>query len=77
MSTPVISPDGKMQWDGTQWIPLNQKTNIIQDSVVMGDLKTEINYQQNFSTTVNNISTDNDLLIRNHLKSMLDKNSWK
>ena len=20
MSTPVISPDGKMQWDGTQWI---------------------------------------------------------
>ena len=73
MSTPVISPDGKMQWDGTQWIPLNPNTNIIQDSVVMGDLKTEINYQQNFSTTVNNISTDNNLLIRSHLKSMLDK----
>ena len=54
MSNPVISPDGKMQWDGIQWIPYNPNQNIIQNSVVMGDIKTEINYQQNISTTVNN-----------------------
>jgi len=71
MSNPVISPDGKMQWVNDEWIPYNPNQNIIQDSVIMGDLKTEIKYEQSF-TTVNNISKDNKLTIRSHLKSMLD-----
>ena len=73
MSNPIISPNGKMQWVNDEWIPYNPNQNIIQDSVIMGDIKTEVKYEQNFTTTVNNISHDNELTIRSHLKSMLDQ----
>ena len=38
MAGPVISPDGKMYWDGEQWIPIQNSNQIqtgnIHDSVV-------------------------------------------
>tara|TARA_Y100000746_G_scaffold207637_1_gene196103 strand:- start:1639 stop:2433 length:795 start_codon:yes stop_codon:yes gene_type:complete len=46
MSDPVISPDGKSMWNGSEWIPVadtNQGT-IVQDSVVMGDIHSTTNH---------------------------------
>ena len=41
MSEPVISPDGKFMWSGSEWIPAPPKGNQtlnMQDSVVGGDV---------------------------------------
>ena len=61
MSEPVMSPDGKHMWTGNEWIPAppvgsNNASVSLQDSVVTGDINTEINY----ATTINkNIINDN------------------
>ncbi len=37
MSDPILSPDGKMMWNGLDWVPLpTQSVTTVQDSVVMG-----------------------------------------
>ena len=74
MSEPVMSPDGKHMWTGSEWIPAPPDSNNVsvslQDSVVTGDINTEINY----ATTINkNIINDNETTIRSHMKSMLEK----
>ena len=42
MSDPVISPDGKLVWNGDEWVPIKSDSNetlvSIHDSVVAGDL---------------------------------------
>ena len=53
MTDPVISPDGKSMWTGEEWIPITTDSNntlvSLHDSVVTGDINTEINY----ATTIN------------------------
>ena len=53
MTDPVISPDGKSMWTGEEWIPVTTDSNntlvSLHDSVVTGDINTEINY----ATTIN------------------------
>ena len=74
MSEPVMSPDGKHMWTGNEWIPAppggsNNVSVSLQDSVVTGDINTEINY----ATTINkNIINDNETTIRSHMKSMIE-----
>ena len=50
MSDPIYSPDGKHIWNGTEWVSVPQPTeqkNLIQDSVIMGDVKNETNISIN------------------------------
>jgi tetratricopeptide (TPR) repeat protein len=74
MSEPVMSPDGKHMWTGKEWITAppgssNNASVSLQDSVVTGDINTEINY----ATTINkNIINDNETTIRSHMKSMIE-----
>ena len=46
MADPVISPDGKMYWDGKQWIPIQNSNQIqtgnIHDSVVQVNNDSEV-----------------------------------
>ena len=46
MADPVISPDGKMYWDGEQWIPIQNSNQIqtgnIHDSVVQVNNDSEV-----------------------------------
>jgi len=69
MTDPVISPDGKMMWSGTDWIPLPaQSTANVQDSVVMGDINTKIEHSVN-----NTYTQDTEKLVRNHLNLIAEK----
>ena len=59
MADPIISPDGKWMWTGTEWIPAPpsshsgaQSTINLQDSGVHGDVKIEQN-TPNASSTIN------------------------
>jgi len=70
----VLSPDGTMVWNGQEWV---QRTTIqstsptITDSVVMGDIKTEVVH--NTHTAVHNtILHDSERVIRSHLNTMID-----
>ena len=51
MTGPVISPDGKFSWDGSSWVPIDNRkesqTIEIRDSAIAGD----VNLTQNISTT--------------------------
>jgi hypothetical protein len=52
MSTPVISPDGKYMWTGSEWIPAPPQEMIakppgINDSVIMGDVVSNIEISTN------------------------------
>ena len=70
MSDPVISPDGKSMWTGNEWIPLpptSSNTNI-QDSVIMGDLNTQIDHSVH-----NTFAQDTEKMVRNHLHIVADK----
>jgi len=69
MSEPIISPDGKMMWSGTNWIPLPApSTANVQDSVVMGDINTKIEHSVH-----NTYSQDTEKLVRNHLNLVTEK----
>jgi hypothetical protein len=69
MSEPILSPDGKMMWSGTDWIPLPaQPTANVQDSVVMGDINTKIEHSVH-----NTYSQDTEKLVRNHLNLVAEK----
>ena len=69
MSEPIISPDGKMMWSGTNWIPLPAQSNTnVQDSVVMGDINTKIEHSVH-----NTYSQDNEKSVRNHLNLIAEK----
>ena len=74
MGEEVFSPDGTMVWNGKEWIPrvTVQRTNpTIQDSVIMGDIKTEVVH--NTHTAVHNtILHDSERVIRSHLNTMVD-----
>ncbi|MDA0649305.1 MAG: hypothetical protein O2786_08345, partial [archaeon] len=53
MPVPIISPDGKFMWTGTEWIPAppnpSQSANVsLQDSVISGD----INLTQNSASDI-------------------------
>jgi hypothetical protein len=70
----VLSPDGTMVWNGQEWIPRITVQNLnptITDSVVMGDIKTEVVH--NTHTAVHNtILHDSERVIRSHLNTMID-----
>ncbi|MDG1555624.1 MAG: hypothetical protein P8R00_05180, partial [Candidatus Poseidoniaceae archaeon] len=70
----VLSPDGTMVWNGLEWIPRTTVQNLnptITDSVVMGDIKTEVVH--NTHTAVHNtILHDSERVIRSHLNTMVD-----
>ena len=69
MSEPILSPDGKMMWDGSDWIQIPvQSTTNIQDSVVMGDINTKIEHSVH-----NTYSQDTEKMVRNHLHITADK----
>ena len=43
MTDSVLSPDGKIILSGSEWIPIPTQSNTnVQDSVVMGDINTQI-----------------------------------
>ncbi|MDP6869543.1 MAG: hypothetical protein QGI21_02075 [Candidatus Poseidoniaceae archaeon] len=73
MSQPILSPDGSMMWDGSKWIPVNTDSNshIISDSVVMGDIKTEVTHEHN-TTVHNTVVQDSEKMVRSHLSTMID-----
>jgi hypothetical protein len=62
MSDPVISPDGKFMWTGSEWIPAppkpsSQSANVsLQDSVISGDVNTIINDTDTISSAVQSAS---------------------
>jgi len=69
MSDPILSPDGKMMWSGTDWIPLAaQSTANVQDSLVMGDINTKIEHSVH-----NTYSEDTEKMVRNHLYLVAEK----
>ena len=69
MTDPVISPDGKMMWSGTDWIPLpSQQTTNVQDSLVMGGINTKIVHSVH-----NTYTQDTEKLVRNHLNLIAEK----
>ena len=75
MEERVLSPDGKMQWTGQEWIllPPQAPTTTFQDTVVMGDVKTEIVHQHTHSSTIHNtVVQDSEKMIRSHLNTMID-----
>jgi hypothetical protein len=72
-----MSPDGSMMWTGTDWIPAppENQGHSIQDSVVMGDIKTEVRHEHSHShsTTVHNtVVHDMEKMVRSHLNTMVD-----
>ena len=69
MSDPIISPDGKLVWTGNDWVPLpvsSPNTNI-QDSVIMGDLNTNID-----NSVHNTYTQDSEKMVRSHLRVVAD-----
>ena len=75
MEERILSPDGKMHWTGQEWISLPPQvpTTTFQDTVVMGDVKTEIIHQHSHSSTINNtVVQDSEKMIRSHLNTMID-----
>jgi len=69
MTDSVLSPDGKMIWSGSEWIPIPTQSNTnVQDSVVMGDINTQIE-----NSVHNNYTQDTDKLVRNHLHIATEK----
>jgi hypothetical protein len=77
MPEKVLSPDGSMMWTGTDWIPAppENQGHSIQDSVVMGDIKTEVRHEHSHShsTTVHNtVVHDMEKMVRSHLNTMVD-----
>lgn len=69
MSEPILSPDGKMMWSGKDWIPLPIQSNTsIQDSVVMGDINTQIEHSVH-----NTYTQDTEKMVRNHLHIVAEK----
>jgi len=71
MSDPILSPDGKMMWNGLDWVPLpTQSVTTVQDSVVMGDITTQIEHSVH-----NTYSQDTEKLVRNHLHIVAEKMS--
>ena len=68
MTDRILSPDGQMMWDGTDWIPLPASTTNVHDSVVMGNINTQIDQ------SVHNIySQDTEKMVRNHLHIVAEK----
>lgn len=75
MGERILSPDGEMYWAGQEWVPLPSQTptTTFQDTVVMGDVKTEIIHQHSHSSTINNtVVQDSEKMIRSHLNTMID-----
>ena len=75
MEEQILSPDGKMHWTGNEWVLLPPQLPIttFQDTVVMGDVKTEIVHQHTHSNTIQNtVVQDSEKLIRSHLNTMVD-----
>jgi hypothetical protein len=75
MEERILSPDGEMYWAGQEWVPLPSQTptTTFQDTVVMGDVKTEIIHQHSHSSTINNtVVQDSEKMIRSHLNTMID-----
>jgi len=77
MAERILSPDGSMLWIGGEWVPYvpEIETHTIQDSVVMGDVRTEVTHKHhhNHSTSVHNtVVQDSEKLIRSHISTMVD-----
>jgi len=77
MAERILSPDGSMMLIEGEWIPYPPavEAHTIQDSVVMGDVKTEVihKHQHNHNTAVHNtIVQDSEKLIRSHISTMID-----
>ncbi len=74
MAEPILSPDGLMELTDGKWV--NRDATIIeghrvQDSVIMGDINTNVTH--NHSTSVHNtVIQDSERLIRSHLNTMVD-----
>ena len=57
MAEPILSPDGKWMWTGSEWIPAppssSQSTKILlQDSVVGGDINITQNNAEDIATAM-------------------------
>ena len=57
MTDPVLSPDGKWMWTGTEWIPAppssSQSANVsLQDSVISGDVTITQNSAEDIATAM-------------------------
>jgi len=77
MAERILSPDGSMMWIGGEWVPYAPEieAHMIQDSVVMGDVRTEVTHKHhhNHSTSVQNtVVQDSEKLIRSHISTMVD-----
>ena len=77
MAEIILSPDGTMSWVRGEWVPYvpEMEANIIQDSVVMGDVRTEVTHkhQHNHSTSIHNtVTQDSEKMIRSHISTMVD-----
>lgn len=58
MSDPIISPDGKLKWSGTEWIPLDDEKVIDTNVSNKSDFKREQKVQEKISNTKEAIGQD-------------------
>lgn len=74
MAEPILSPDGLMELKDGKWVHRNAtiiEGHRVQDSVIMGDINTNVTH--NHSTSVHNtVIQDSERLIRSHLNTMID-----
>lgn len=70
MSDPVISPDGKWIWTGTEWIPAppgsNNASLSLQDSLITNNMnitQTNTSEQTNYSGVANQNNNTNQLIV--------------
>ena len=74
MAEPILSPDGLMELKDGKWVHRNAtiiEGHKVQDSVIMGDINTNVTH--NHSTSVHNtVIQDSERLIRSHLNTMVD-----
>ena len=62
MADPIISPDGKSMWSGTEWIPIPPSHDIsLNDSVVQGDISISSQIHHHHQNEIINIANDSKI----------------
>ena len=71
MTNPVISPDGKWMWTGTEWIPAppsspppTESNIVMQDSVIAGDVNISNNNVEDIKKAMIDALTEFDAIER-------------
>ena len=70
MGDQIVSPDGKSVWNGSEWVPIQNPSagSSIHDSVIMGDVTTQID-----NSVHNTYTQDNEKMVRSHLFVVAEK----